>query len=89
MVTFKENYEVRIEDETPYSSGMFTFLKGRSYDAVYKKKDGCTYLFIYSFDHKVDVMFNKIVAADFIEKKKVKVKDLSKLEKRSQYQVLA
>ena len=40
MVTFKENYDVRVEDETPVSSGMFTFLKGRSYDAVYKKKDG-------------------------------------------------
>ena len=33
--------------------------------------------------------YTKIVAADFIEKKKVKVKDLSKLEKRSQYQILA
>ena len=33
--------------------------------------------------------YTKIVAKDFIEKKKVKVKDLSKLEKRSQYQVLA
>lgn len=28
MVTFKENYDVRVESETPYSSGIFTFLKG-------------------------------------------------------------
>ena len=26
MVTFKENYDVRVESETPYSSGIFTFL---------------------------------------------------------------
>lgn len=66
MVTFKENYDVRVEDETPVSSGMFTFLKGRSYDAVYRKQDGCTYLFIYSFDHKVSVMFNKIDEKRFL-----------------------
>ena len=66
MVTFKENYDVRVEDETPYTSGVFTFLKGRSYDTVYKKKDGYTYLFIYSFDHKVDVMFNKIDEERFL-----------------------
>ena len=66
MVTFKENYDVRVESETPYSSGIFTFLKGRSYDAEYKKQDGCTYLFIYSVDHKVKVMFNKIDEGRFL-----------------------
>ena len=59
IVTFKENYDVRVCDENNYQSGIFTFMSGKGYEAEYKKTSGCRYLFVYDKDKKVKLMFDK------------------------------
>jgi len=67
MVTFKQNFDIQIQDENKYQSGIFTFLKGKSYDSEYRKVNDCIYLFIYSIDRKVYIMFNKIDEERFLK----------------------
>ena len=59
IVIFKRNYDVRVCDEDNYQSGIFTFMKGKGYEAEYKKSCGCKYLFVCDADKKVSIMFNK------------------------------
>ena len=55
IVTFKENYDVRIYDEDNCQSGIFTFMSGKSYEAERKGK----YIYIRNADDSISIGLNK------------------------------
>ena len=55
IVTFKENYDVRVYDEDNCQSGIFTFISGKSYEAERKGE----YIYIRNADDSVRIGLNK------------------------------
>ena len=55
IVTFKRNYDVRVCDEDNSQSGIFTFMKGKGYEAERKGN----YLYIKNADNSVRIGLNK------------------------------
>ena len=55
IVTFKENYDVRVYDEDSCQSGIFTFMSGKSYEAERKGK----YIYIRNADDSISIGLNK------------------------------
>lgn len=55
IVTFKKNYDVQVYEEDNYMSGIFTFMKGKGYEAERKGN----YLYIKNADNSVRIGLNK------------------------------
>ena len=55
IVIFKEHYDVQVYEEDNYMSGIFTFMKGKGYEAERKGN----YLYIKNADNSVRIGLNK------------------------------
>jgi ferritin len=66
IVTFKRNYDVQIYEEDKHMSGMFTFMKGKGYEAEYTSINNIPYIEIWNIDKSADIIFRLDYAKEYL-----------------------
>jgi hypothetical protein len=66
IVTFKKDYDVRICNEDNYISGVFTFMKGKGYEAEYTSINNIPYIEIWNIDKSADIIFRLDYAKEYL-----------------------